>query len=114
MPRSAAETLVLLLAPFAPHLAEELWQRLDHDESLAHAPWPTADPALLERDTIKLAVQVDGKRRYEIEVPANADEDTIRAAALASAKVQRHLQGRELQRVILVPGRLVNLVCGTA
>jgi leucyl-tRNA synthetase len=110
-PREAAETFVLLLAPFAPHLAEELWQHLGHSQSLAAEPWPEADAALLEESTLTLVVQVNGKRRDEIEVPADADEEAIRRAALASPAVARQLDGREPKRVIVVPGRLVNIVC---
>jgi len=110
LPRVIAETFILLLAPFAPHLAEELWQRLGHSESLAREPWPTADAALLEESMLTLAVQVNGKRRDEIEVAADADEATIRRAALASPAVARQLEGREPKRVIIVPGRLVNIV----
>ncbi len=110
MPRASAEAFALLLAPFAPHLAEELWSQLGHDASLAHGPWPTANPALLVRDTITLVAQVNGKRRDEIEVAADADEATIRATALASEKVQKHLAGREPRKIIIVPGRLVNIV----
>ncbi|MGE4651315.1 MAG: leucine--tRNA ligase, partial [Myxococcota bacterium] len=108
--RECAETLVLLLAPMAPHVSEELWRRLGHEESLAYASWPVADAALLVEDTQRLVVQVNGKRRDEIEVPADADEDSIRAAALASAKVQKHLEGREPRKLIVVAGRLVNIV----
>ena len=110
LPRELAEAFILLLSPFAPHLAEELWQRLGHPQSLAAEPWPTADAALLEESTLTLAVQVNGKRRDEIEVPADADEETIRRAALASPGVARQLEGREPKRVIIVPGRLVNIV----
>ncbi len=106
----AAQTFSLLLAPFAPHLAEELWQRLGGSRSLAHEPWPQADPALLVVETLTLVVQVNGKRRDEISVPADADEDVIRRAALASEPVQRHLAGRAPKKVIVVPGRLVNVV----
>ncbi|MFP8876110.1 MAG: leucine--tRNA ligase, partial [Myxococcota bacterium] len=108
--RECAETLVRLLAPMAPHVSEELWRRLGHEESLAYAPWPVADAALLVEDTQRLVVQVNGKRRDEIEVPADADEDSIRAAALASEKVQKHLEGREPRKLIVVAGRLVNIV----
>jgi leucyl-tRNA synthetase len=108
--RDAVETLLKLLAPLAPHLAEELWERLGHAESIAYAPWPVADPALLRAATITLAVQVNGKRRDEIQVPAGADEAAVRAAALASENVRRHLDGKPPRKVIVVPGRLVNLV----
>jgi leucyl-tRNA synthetase len=110
LPRKAAESFLLLLSPFAPHLAEELWHRLGHAESLAYEPWPEADPALLVEETLRLAVQVNGKRRDEIEVPAGADEASVRAAALAAENVRRHLAGREPRKVIVVPGRLVNVV----
>ena len=109
-PRSVLETFVLLLAPFAPHLAEELWRVLGHADTLAYEPWPEADPAHLVRDTLTLAVQVNGKWRDEITVPADAGEEAIQAAALASEKVQRHLGGRTPRRIVVVPGRLVNLV----
>jgi leucyl-tRNA synthetase len=110
LPRKAAEAFLLMLSPFAPHLAEELWSRLGHAQSLAHEPWPEADPALLVTETITLAVQVNGKRRDEIQVPTDADEEEIKAAALASEKVQRHVGGKEPKKVILVKGRLVNVV----
>ena len=110
LPRDAAETFLLLLAPFAPHLAEELWQRLGHAASLAREPWPTADAALLVEDTLTLAVQVNGKRRSEIRVPRDAGEAAVRAIALEDAAVTRHLDGREPKKVIVVPGRLVNVV----
>jgi leucyl-tRNA synthetase len=110
LPREAAEVFILLLSPFAPHLAEELWQRLGHTQSLAAEPWPTADAALLVESTLTLAVQINGKRRDEIEVPADADEETIRRTALESPAVARQLDGREPKRVIVIPGRLVNIV----
>jgi leucyl-tRNA synthetase len=110
LPRAVAEPFVLMLGPLAPHLAEELWQRLGHATSVALAPWPAADPARLARRTLQLVVQVNGRRRDAIEVPADADEAAIRAAALASERVRRHLDGREPRKVIVVPGRLVNVV----
>jgi leucyl-tRNA synthetase len=110
LPRDSAEAFLLLLSPFAPHLAEELWQRLGHAESLAHAAWPEADSALLIENTLTLAVQVNGKRRSEIVVPADADDATVQAAALADPAVSRHLAGRAPKKVIVVAGRLVNIV----
>ena len=110
LPRASATAFVLLLNPFAPHLAEELWRHLGYDSSAALEGWPEADPALLVRETVTLAVQVNGKRRDEIQVPADAGEDEIRAAAIASERVQAHLQGREPRKVIVVPGRLINIV----
>jgi leucyl-tRNA synthetase len=102
--------MVLMMAPITPHLAEELWSRLGRDFSVHQQEWPQVDPALLVADTVALAVQVNGKRRDEIHVAQDADEAQIRAAALASPKVQKHLEGREPRRVIVVPGRLVNVV----
>ena len=108
--QDAAQTFVKLLAPLAPHIAEELWEKLGHAESIAYAPWPVADPALLRSDTVMLAVQVNGKRRAEIEVPADADDDAVREVALANENVARHLEGRPPRKVIVVKGRLVNVV----
>ncbi len=110
LPRATGEAFLKLLAPLAPHLAEELWQKLGNAESIAHAPWPVADAALLEAQTVTLAVQINGKRRDEIQVPAGADEAAVRTAALAAENVQRHLAGKTPRKVIVVPGRLVNLV----
>jgi leucyl-tRNA synthetase len=110
LPRAAARTFVLLLAPFAPHLAEELWLRLGERPSLARETWPEAEAQLLRANSVRLVVQVDGRRRDEIEVAADADEETIRAAALAAPNVRRHLGDRAPRRVVIVPGRLVNVV----
>jgi len=110
LPREGALAFLRLLAPFAPHLAEELWERTGHGVSLARAPWPEADPERLVAEERVLAVQVNGKRRDEIRVAADADEATIRAAALASERVRKHLGDRAPKRVIVVPGRLVNVV----
>ena len=108
--RATLRAMLLLMAPITPHFAEELWARLGLPYSIHQQDWPEIDPALLLDDVVKLGVQVNGKRRDEIEVAADADESVVRAAALASEKVQRHLQGREPRKVIVVPGRLVNIV----
>ncbi len=110
LPRDAAEALVLLLAPMAPHIAEELWQALGHAESIAYAPWPEADAALLVEDVVLIVAQVNGKKRDELRVLKDATKADIEALALASEKVQAHLGGREPKKVIVVPGRLVNIV----
>jgi len=109
-PRDGTVAFLKMLSPFAPHLAEELWRRLGHDTSPALESWPEADPEMLLVEVVRLAVQVNGKRRDEIDVPADADEESIRNAALASENVQRHLAGRPHRKVIVVPGRLVNVV----
>jgi leucyl-tRNA synthetase len=110
VPRAAVEPLVLMLAPLAPHLAEELWQRLGNASSLAHGPFPSADPAYLVADTKEYPVQVNGKVRSKVVVAADADTDTLEAAALADEKVQAFLDGATPRKVIVVAGRLVNLV----
>jgi leucyl-tRNA synthetase len=99
-----------MLSPFAPHLAEELWHRLGYEGSVGLAEWPEADAGLLVEETLTLAVQVNGKRRAEITVPADAGEEAVKAAALADEKVQRHLGDGPPRKVIVVQGRLVNIV----
>ncbi len=109
-PRVVADALVLMLAPLAPHIAEELWARLGHSESLAWADFPVADEALLVDDTIEVPVQVNGKLRSKIVVPADSDAAALEAAARADERVIAVLDGRETRRVVAVPGRLVNFV----
>ncbi|MCW2685283.1 MAG: leucyl-tRNA synthetase [Mycobacterium sp.] len=110
VPRAAVEPLVLMVAPLAPHLAEELWRRLGHDASLAHGPFPVANPDYLVEDTVEFPVQVNGRVRGKITVAADADADTLEAAALADEKVVAFLAGATPKKVIVVAGRLVNLV----
>jgi leucyl-tRNA synthetase len=109
--RFAAETAVSLIQPYAPHMAEELWERLGYSR-LWDTDWPVADPALLERDTFELVVQVNGKVRDRIEVPADMPEDELVATAKASERVQAHLNGGEIRQAIVVPRKLVNFVVG--
>jgi leucyl-tRNA synthetase len=109
-PRAAVEPLVLMLAPFAPHVAEELWQRLGHEASLTYHPFPVADPTLLAGPEVEYPVQVNGKVRGRVTVPADADEAAVRAAALGEPKVVAQLAGREPRKVIVVPGRIVTIV----
>ena len=110
LPRPLAEQLVLLLSPFAPHLAEELWQRLGHTDSLAYVGWPNYDPALIREDTRTIPVQINGKLRAKIDIPADADQATLLAKAREHEKVQEYLAGKTLRREIVVPGRMVNFV----
>ncbi|MGF2952338.1 class I tRNA ligase family protein, partial [Mycobacterium sp. THU-M116] len=110
VPRAAVEPLVLMLAPLAPHLAEELWSRLGHSASLAHGPFPQADPDYLVDDTVEYPVQVNGKVRGRVVVAADADAGSLEAAALSDEKVRAFLAGATPRKVIVVPGRLVNLV----
>jgi len=111
-PREVAEALVLLLGPLAPHVAEELWQRLGHDGSLAHVPYPEADPGWLVADTVEIPVQVNGKVRGRVTVPADADGDALEAAARADERVAALIGGATVRKVVVVPGRLVNVVLG--
>ncbi len=103
-------TLLLLLSPMAPHLAEECWARLDQDGLIADAPWPRFDPALLVEDEVTVAIQVKGKLRDTLTVPKGLDKDAMEKAALASEKVQRSIDGAPVRKVIVVPDRLVNIV----
>ena len=109
-PRTAVEPLVLMLAPVAPHLAEELWSRLGHTESLAHGPFPVADEKWLVEDTVEYPIQVNGKVRSRITVPADAAREAIEAAALADEKIAALLEGAAPRKVIVVPGKMVNVV----
>ncbi|MGY1619578.1 leucine--tRNA ligase [Geodermatophilus sp. SYSU D00691] len=112
VPRSVAEPLVLMLAPLAPHVAEEMWARLGHAQSLAWHAFPVADERWLVEDTVEVAVQVDGKVRAQVRVPADADAAALEAAARADERVAGYLDGKSVRRVVAVPGRLVNFVLG--
>jgi leucyl-tRNA synthetase len=109
-PRALAEPLVLMLAPLAPHIAEELWARLGHADGSAHSAFPVADPALLVDETVEIPVQVNGKLRAVITLPAEADSAAMEAAARGDERVAAALEGRETKRVVAVPGRLLNFV----
>ncbi|HWR15274.1 MAG TPA: leucine--tRNA ligase [Terriglobales bacterium] len=102
--------LVLILAPFAPYLAHELWEKVGDGTALLRHPWPKFDPALAKEDEIEIAVQVNGKVRGRVVVPADAPEDQVRSAALADPKVAAAMEGKQLVKAVVVPGRLVNVV----
>jgi leucyl-tRNA synthetase len=108
--REAVETTLRLLAPFVPHVASELWEVVGHRESLEDAGWPRVDTAALQRDELEIPVQVNGKLRARIVVPADAPADAILAVALADERVRVHLADRPLRKHVLVPGRMLNLV----
>ena len=108
--KTAMEQFVLLLAPFAPHMAEELWARLGNADSQAYAPWPEYDDTLLVEDAIEIPVQVLGKLRGKISVPPDADKTMILEAAKADAKIKAHIEGKTIVKEIYVPGKMVNLV----
>lgn len=109
-PREAMEPFVLLLAPFAPHLAEELWAVLGHNQTLAYEQWPSYDEALTVDSSIEIPVQILGKVRAKIVVAADADTATLEAIARADSKVQAQLEGKQIVKVVVVPGRMVNFV----
>ena len=110
VPRAAVEPLVLMTAPVAPHIAEELWERLGHERSLAHEPFPVADPRYLVEETVTCVLQVQGKVRGRIEVSPDVSQDELRERALADAGVQRALDGRGVRTVIVRAPKLVNVV----
>jgi leucyl-tRNA synthetase len=111
-PRAAAKTLVLLVSPFAPHIGEELWERLGGSTTLAYEPWPTFDPALVKDDVVEIGVQVNGKARASVQIPADADEAAAKAIALADPKVQQWTNDKTIKKVIFVKGRILNLIVG--
>jgi leucyl-tRNA synthetase len=110
VPREAVETLALILSPFAPHLGEEIWQRLGHPESLAYAPWPQFDPDLVRDHAAEIGVQVNGRVRGTVTLPLDADVETATAAALAEPRVASHLEGKKLRKVIYVKGKILNFI----
>ena len=109
-PKSILEPFVLLLSPFAPHLAEECWQILGHKQSLAYEPWPKYDESFLVEDEVEIPVQVNGKVRGKIKVPVDADQSTLQSSAEADESVKKHLDGKQVVKVIAIPGRMVNFV----
>ncbi|NLY53084.1 MAG: leucine--tRNA ligase [Firmicutes bacterium] len=106
------DDLVRLMAPFAPHFSEEMWERLGNSYSVFNQAWPEHDPAALEREVVEMAVQVNGRVRDRIEVAADASEEDVRAIALAAEKVQPYLEGVSVRKVIVIPKRIVNIVVG--
>ncbi len=110
--RRVVEDMLVMLAPFAPHFAEECWERLGHERTIFSASWPTWDDALLVEDATEIVVQVNGKTRSTVRVRRDADEATVLAAAMADDKARRHLDGKTIRKRIYVPNRLINLVVG--
>jgi leucyl-tRNA synthetase len=108
--REAVEALVRLLAPFAPHMAEELWEQLGHQGGIVSAGWPVYSAEVARAEEVVLPVQVNGKVRARIAVPADATDDDVRAAALGHPQVQAHTTGKSVEKVVIVKGRLVGLV----
>ena len=108
--REVLEQLVVLLAPFAPHVAEELWEKLGHTTTVCDAEWPIFDESHLKEDSVTLSVSFNGKTRFTLDFPADASADAIREATLASEQAQKYLEGKNVVKVIVVPGRIVNIV----
>jgi leucyl-tRNA synthetase len=108
--REAAEWFVLLLSPYAPHMCEELWERLGREGTLAWEPWPQYDPELVREEMITLSIQVNGRMRGSIDVAVGATEAEVLEAARAVENVQKHLEGKQLRKEVYVPGRIVNFV----
>jgi leucyl-tRNA synthetase len=111
-PRAVLEPFVLLLAPYAPHAAEELWRALGRGPTLAYEPWPAFDPALTKADEIEVPVQVNGKLKARLKVPAEVSDADLEAAAMADAAVQAAIAGKTVKLVKVVPRKLVNVVVG--
>jgi len=108
--QEALEAIVLMLSAIVPHIAHSLWQALGHDEVVADCAWPEIDEAALERDTVDLVVQVNGKLRGHIQVPAGSDRAATEKAALDNENVRRFIDGKQVAKIIVVPDRLVNVV----
>jgi leucyl-tRNA synthetase len=108
--REVMKTLVVLIAPFAPHIAEELWEALGHKTSVCDAQWPAFNEKYLVEDTVKMMVAFNGKTRFGIEFPAGADNATIEAAARAHEQTPKYVEGKQIVKVIIVPGRMINMV----
>ncbi len=110
VPREAADAFALILSPFAPHIGEELWQRLGHEKSLAHEAWPSFDPALVKDDTVEIGVQVNGKVRGTVQLPVDATQDVAVAAAKEDAKINSYLEGKTQKKIIYVPGKILSFI----
>ena len=110
--REALKTLVILIAPFAPHIAEELWEALGEQGSVCDSKWPAWNEEYLVENSVKLGVAFNGKTRFDMEFPADADNDTIQKAVLAEERAQKYLEGFDIKKVIIVPKRMVNIVLG--
>jgi leucyl-tRNA synthetase len=107
---SAISTVINLMSPFTPHLCEEIWEQLGHTERLVHASWPTYSEEAMVKDVLTVVVQVNGKVRARLEVPASASKDEVEELAKTDANVLKHIEGKTIRKVIVVPGKLVNIV----
>ncbi|ARF15643.1 leucine--tRNA ligase [Sporosarcina ureae] len=112
LPKAYIEGFLLLISPITPHLAEELWSKLGHTETIAYAQWPTFDETKLSDDTVEVAVQINGKIRAKITVAKDSSKEELEQVALANEDVKQWMEGKELKKIIAIPGRLVNIVAG--
>src|SRR5699024_11332880 len=110
MPKAYAEGLVKLLAPIAPHMMEELWNKFGHSESISYAAWPTFDESKLVSDTVEIIVQVNGKLRDKLEVATGTAKDELEKLATSDEKVQKFIEGKNIVKVIVIPNKIVNIV----
>ena len=108
--QESLELVVLMLSPITPHICHQLWQTLGHQEAVIDATWPNVDEAALKQDKIELMIQVNGKLRSKVSVAADADQEAVEVLAFADENVQKFTQGKDVRKVILVPGRLLNIV----
>ncbi len=108
--RDVTEDLLRLMAPFAPHFCEESWHQLGYTDTIFHQKWPTFDPAALVRDTIEIAVQINGAVKFRLDIPTNADQAQVEAIVMADERTSSILTGKQLVKFIYVKGRLANLV----
>ena len=108
--KSVLRTLVVLIAPFAPHIAEELWHALGEEHSVCDAEWPTWNEAFLTEDTMRLSISFNGKTRFTLDFPAEADNASIEKTVLADEQTQKYIEGKQIVKVIIVPKRIVNVV----
>jgi leucyl-tRNA synthetase len=109
-PRACVEPFVLMLAPLAPHIAEEMWQALRHRESLAYEPWPQFEEQYTLDDVVELPIQINGRVRSRLLAAVSSSRDELERAALSDAKVKKYIEGRAVGKVIVVPNRLINIV----
>ena len=110
--QEALDSIVVMMSPIVPHVAHAMWQALGHDGAVVDEQWPQVDPAALVKSQIQMAVQVNGKVRAQISVPAEAGRSDIEKAALADENVRRFTEGSQIRKVIVVPGKLINIVAG--
>ena len=110
VPKETMKTFLRLLSPYAPHIAEEIWERFGEAELIAHASWPTHDPEVLKREEVTIVVQVNGKLRSRIQLPVDSSDEEVEAAVLADERIQKHIEGKTVRKFIVVPNRLANVV----